>query len=888
MNAQLAPDDSDFEPAPEGARALLRSVVITDLCDSTALVDRLGDVRATELIRAHDRLLRGLIREHRGQEIDKTDGFLSLFERPIQAVAFALAYQRGLRAFSLEHGVDMSARIGLHVGEVMTWQNDEADVAKGAKPTEVEGLAKPVAARLMGMALPGQILLSGVAYTLAHRAEGELGAALSRVQWKGHGDFRFKGVAEAVPVYEIGEEGIAPFKAPAWSGKAHREVPLWRRPVMLAFEAIALIVAVALPAWHFLKPEPAIAFAERDWVVLGDLRNLTGDPRFDDSLEQAFRIGLEQSRHVNLVSPIRTRQALELMQRDPDDTLVDRQIGSELAVREQARALVLPTLAEVGGRLRFTAEVVDPQNQTTVLSLAADGNSIESVLLSVDEVNRELRGRLGEAVQQIEGESLPLERAATPNIDALRAYTLAVRAEQENRLQDALALLEQALSLDPEFALALMKRGVILRNSADREGARESLKAALELERRLSPRDRLSIEGFLAELEGTPGETLRRWRLLAELYPDHLPGTSTYGFYAWALANDTLTAERTLRSALDERNPGKGTVHYTLGVVLMAQDRIEEALAQFKSYEASGRRFENQFYAGAHAVRRDFSNAKAALDRGTRGGVTTRQLPTQLTDLVLDMDQGQLDAVAERLRGIVEAAASMSARQQAMARNWQLSAAALFDTKEQAIASLGAAAAALEASDTGHDQAARFDLVRTRILVAWLASRLGEISLADTQLAAIEGQLRAEDHPELAQRLLLAQVAQACASGDTAAGLRRLQPLLDSGKAFYSAHVTRFDCLLEPDALDRRAAQAEWLANHRGLAYSEIHGDYALWMFNVAFSTMVWLELAEAARGASPELAEQSLRRLEQSWPATQWTSELRARVAAVQLHAAP
>jgi class 3 adenylate cyclase len=163
MNAQLAPEDSDIEAAPEGARALLRSVVITDLCDSTALVDRLGDVRATELIRAHDRLLRGLIREHRGQEIDKTDGFLSLFERPIQAVAFALAYQRGLRAFSLEHGVEISARIGLHVGEVMTWQNDESDVAKGAKPTEVEGLAKPVAARLMGMAQPGQILLSGKA-----------------------------------------------------------------------------------------------------------------------------------------------------------------------------------------------------------------------------------------------------------------------------------------------------------------------------------------------------------------------------------------------------------------------------------------------------------------------------------------------------------------------------------------------------------------------------------------------------------------------------------------------------------------------------------------------------------------------------------------------------
>ena len=90
MNAQLSASDNH----PQHAHALLRTLVITDLCESTALVERLGDQAASALLRGHDRLLRGLIRSHRGQEIDKTDGFLSLFERPIQAVAFALDYQR--------------------------------------------------------------------------------------------------------------------------------------------------------------------------------------------------------------------------------------------------------------------------------------------------------------------------------------------------------------------------------------------------------------------------------------------------------------------------------------------------------------------------------------------------------------------------------------------------------------------------------------------------------------------------------------------------------------------------------------------------------------------------------------------------------------------------
>ena len=504
MNAQLAPSSEH----PQHAQALLRTLVITDLCDSTALVERLGDQRTAELIREHDRLLRGLIRRHRGQEVDKTDGFLSLFERPIQAVAFALDYQRDLQAFAREHGVALKARIGIHVGEVMTWQNNSDDVADGAKPMEVEGLAKPIAARLMGLALPGQILLSSVAYTLAHRAEGELGATLSRLKWKHHGRFRFKGVAEAVPVYEIGEPDIAPFRSPAWTGKAHREVPLWRRPVSLALEGLMLLALVALPLWHFLKPEPAIAFAERDWVVLGDLRNLTGDARFEDSLEQAFRIGLEQSRYVNVLSDLQVRDSLQRMQREPDLS-VDRPIGAEIALREGSRALVLPTLAEVGGRLRFTAEVIDPTTQATVYSEYADGRGVESVLPLVDEVNRKLRERLGEAVAQVNESSKPLEKVATADLDALRSYSRAIELIDQGRNSEVVGLLERALEIDPGFARADLELGLIRYEAGDFASAVDHFKRSVANPERMSNREARLAASWLATLTSNQEDAIR-------------------------------------------------------------------------------------------------------------------------------------------------------------------------------------------------------------------------------------------------------------------------------------------------------------------------------------------------------------------------------------------
>src|SRR5690606_37565740 len=106
----------------------------------------------------------------------------------------------------------LAARVGIHVGDVVVWDNSVEDIAKGAKPVEVEGLVKPVTSRLMNLALPGQILLSNIAYDLAHRAQGELVDLLPSVRWRTHGRYRFRGVPDPVAVFEIGEEGLAPLK----------------------------------------------------------------------------------------------------------------------------------------------------------------------------------------------------------------------------------------------------------------------------------------------------------------------------------------------------------------------------------------------------------------------------------------------------------------------------------------------------------------------------------------------------------------------------------------------------------------------------------------------------------------------------------------------------
>ena len=139
-----------LEPsAISGKVPQMRTVLMTDLADSTALVEQLGDATAAELFRAHDELVLQLQQSWRGRLIDRSDGMLLLFERPIDGLGFVLGYHRGLEEIGVDYGVEPKARAGLHVGEVLIWRNSADAVSVGAKAVEVEGLAKQMAARLM-------------------------------------------------------------------------------------------------------------------------------------------------------------------------------------------------------------------------------------------------------------------------------------------------------------------------------------------------------------------------------------------------------------------------------------------------------------------------------------------------------------------------------------------------------------------------------------------------------------------------------------------------------------------------------------------------------------------------------------------------------------------
>ena len=199
--------------------SVIKALLLTDVVDSTRLAEKLGDSAMAEIWAAHDRVSRALLVRWRGREIDKTDGMLLLFDNCADAVGYAMEYHPALAALP----TPLAARVGLHVGPVTLRENAPDDIARGAKPLEVEGLAKPITARVMALARGGQTLLSAAAREALGTCEHKLVS---------HGHWRIKGVSDPIELFEIGAAD-ARFAPPSDGDKAHRVVWMvdWWLPV---------------------------------------------------------------------------------------------------------------------------------------------------------------------------------------------------------------------------------------------------------------------------------------------------------------------------------------------------------------------------------------------------------------------------------------------------------------------------------------------------------------------------------------------------------------------------------------------------------------------------------------------------------------------------------
>jgi tetratricopeptide (TPR) repeat protein len=303
---------------------------------------------------------------------------------------------------------------------------------------------------------------------------------------------------------------------------AARPAPGRTRWSVRVLAAAAVILAIVAGAWWLAPRTPALS--QEDEIVVGDFANSTGEPVFDDTLRQALVVQLRQSPYLNVVSDDRMRETLRQMQRVPDEPMTEP-VAREACQRQNVKAMLTGSIAPLGSQYVITMTALNCATGDALADEQVQASRREDVLAELGRAARTLREELGESLASITRHDVPIEEATTSSLDALKAFTTGLRLHSAGQPDQAIAHLERATTLDPDFALAYAQMSTSYFNVRNMSAANRFAARAYELRDRVSDRERFYIEArYHDSVTGDFDAALRVYETWTQTYPrDFVP-----------------------------------------------------------------------------------------------------------------------------------------------------------------------------------------------------------------------------------------------------------------------------------------------------------------------------------------------------------------------------
>jgi eukaryotic-like serine/threonine-protein kinase len=255
--------------------------------------------------------------------------------------------------------------------------------------------------------------------------------------------------------------------------------------------ATVVVVGLAVGGW-LLFSRKAHALTDKDTIVLADFTNSTGDPVFDDTLKTALSISLRQSPFLNVLPDSKVAKTLQQMTR-PASTKLMPEVARELCQRAGSKAYLAGSISSLGSEYVLGLKAVNCQSGDTLAEEQVTAASKEKVLNALGEAASMLRGQLGESLATVQKFDVPLLQATTSSLEALKAYSLGRKSDNEKGTPAALPYDQRAIQLDPNFAMGYLIVGEDYFGRAQPGQASEYLTKAFQLREHASEREKLTI-----------------------------------------------------------------------------------------------------------------------------------------------------------------------------------------------------------------------------------------------------------------------------------------------------------------------------------------------------------------------------------------------------------
>jgi tetratricopeptide (TPR) repeat protein/predicted Ser/Thr protein kinase len=571
----------------------------------------------------------------------------------------------------------------------------------------------------------------------------------------------------------------------------------------------AVAIALGVGAWLYFARK-AQALTEKDTIVLADFANSTGDAVFDDTLKTALSIALNQSPFLNVLSDNKVAATLKLMTR-PRDTKLTPDVARELCQRAGSKAYLAGSIASLGSQYVLGLKAVNCQSGDPLAEEQVAAESKEKVLDTLGQAATKLRGELGESLATVQKLDVPLAQATTSSLEALQAYSLGNKAQNEKGSAAALPDHQRAIQLDPNFALGYNAVGSDYFGLSEVGRASEYYTKAFQLREHASEREKLTIAAdYYSGVTGELDKAVQTYQEAIESYPRYFAAYANLGtIFAeqGKYENADEVTRQALRLAPDSVNLYDNIANYALALQRFDETRqaIHEAQVRkaddfilhnalyalaFLGADSAAMAEQQQWFAGKPEHENDGLSLASDTEAYAGHLGKTRELTKRAVDSAIRADSMESAAIWQAIAAQRETAYgnATDARQQA-AEALKLAPASQGVEVEAALA-FAMAGDTARAESLAQDLGKRYPL-DTQMQSLWLPAIQGQLGLNKKNPTAALNTLQAASPIELGQINFVANISclyhvyvrgeAYLAAGRGSAAAAEFQKILDHG-----------------------------------------------------------------------------------------------------------
>jgi serine/threonine protein kinase/tetratricopeptide (TPR) repeat protein len=357
-----------------------------------------------------------------------------------------------------------------------------------------------------------------------------------------------------------------------------------RKAFLPAFVILAVIVAGVIGRQYLFKSPAVVAPEDMTDIAVISFENQTGDRSFDylqDAIPNLLITSLEQSRYIRVTSWERLNDLLKQLGKN-DVEVIDRELGFELCRIDGINAIVLGTFTKAENIFATDVKVLDVETRTLLKSVSARGEGVDSILRKqIDELSRAISQEIGLPERITAAKTSPIAEVMTDNMEAYNYYLRGREDYEKFYYNDARRVLERAVEMDPEFAMAHFYLGRVYDQLGKLEEAKEAYEKFSKYGKKYKGKEGLYIEAIQTGMRN-PEKYVSILKEIEKKYPKEKQVHFDLAVY-YQRQNMQEKAIEEYNKAL-ELDPNYGFAMNHLGYQYSAMGEFEKALECFSKY----------------------------------------------------------------------------------------------------------------------------------------------------------------------------------------------------------------------------------------------------------------------------------------------------------------